>query len=115
MSELAGPVNSIRALAFSPDGQVLTSGANDGTILLWNVATRTLTTTLTGQQGSLSALAFTPDGGTLLSGHTTSHLIVAWNLDPRAVARQDCRALADDPNLSQAETLVPGALYSQLC
>ena len=111
---LAGPVGSVQALAFSPDGQTLASGEGNGAILLWNVAHRSLTATLTGNDGGVSALAFTPDGSTLFSGDSSSR-IIAWNLDASDVVREDCRTLAGDPGLTQAETLVPGISYSRLC
>ncbi len=36
---LAGHTNRIRSLCFSPDGTFLASGSDDGTIMLWNIAT----------------------------------------------------------------------------
>ena len=80
----------------------------------WDTANRSLTATLTGAPGTVKAVAFTPDGGTLISGDS-SHRIIAWDLDPAAVERDDCLMLARDPGLSQAETLVPGTSYSRLC
>ena len=41
--------------------------------------------------------------------------IIAWNLDPDAMIGEDCQILSRDPGLDQAEALVPGFSYTQLC
>ena len=114
LAVLPGPVGSVRTLAFSPGGQTVASGEGNGTILLWDTASLSLTATLTGSGGAVNALAFTPDGSTLISGGSSSR-IIAWDLNAGDVVRQDCRTLAGDPGLSQAESLVSGVFYPQLC
>jgi len=58
--------------------------------------------------------SISPDGSTLISGGSSSR-IIAWDLNAGDMVRQDCRTLAGDPGLSQAESLVSGVFYPQLC
>jgi WD40 repeat protein len=108
------PVAGVDALAFSPDGQILASGEENGTIMLWDTADWSVTATLTSSLHGVQALAFTAGGGTLISGDKSGR-IIAWDLDPGEVVRKDCRVLARDSDLGQAETLVPGASYASVC
>jgi WD40 repeat protein len=114
LGSFGGPVSSISAIAFSPDGKTLASGMANGTIMLWHPADLTLAGTLTGGGGTVQALAFTPDGAALISGQS-SNRIIAWNLSPSVMIRRDCQTLADDPDLSQATSLVGAAVYPEIC
>ncbi|HEY2286656.1 MAG TPA: AAA family ATPase [Streptosporangiaceae bacterium] len=64
------PVSAGRAAAaaaFSPDGRILAT-ADDGSIRLWDTATRQqIGTPMTAGPGPAYAVAFSPDGGTLAS------------------------------------------------
>src|SRR5262249_53526423 len=40
LGRLTGHNDNVRALAFSPDGKLLASGSDDGTIVLWKPASR---------------------------------------------------------------------------
>jgi WD40 repeat protein len=54
----------VKALALSPDGQLLASGAGftDSAVLLWHVASGKEITRLQGHRAWVSALVFWPDG-----------------------------------------------------
>lgn len=68
------------AIALTPDGQTLVTCGQDGTIKLWDLATRKLQGMLGSGSGAVMAVALTPDGQTLISGsHGGS--IDLWQLE----------------------------------
>lgn len=67
MRIISGHRNLVRSLAFSPNGQWLASGAEDGAVKLWEVATGR--EVLRFQHGErVASVAFSPDGQMLASG-----------------------------------------------
>jgi len=58
----------VKAVAFSPNGQLIASGSKDKTVRLWDAATGAERRTLKGHSGSVSAVAFSPNGQLIASG-----------------------------------------------
>ena len=101
---LVGP--RVNSAAFSPDGNTIASGSQDGIVRLWDVATGTLQNTLTD---SATNVAYSPDGNTIasvgwdktvrlwdtttgnllktLTGHTDQVSSVAYSPDGTTIAR----------------------------
>jgi WD40 repeat protein len=64
-----GSAASTRSVAFSPNGKIVASAGDRGTIRLWNPATgQPIGQPLNGHSGSITSLAFSPDGRLLASG-----------------------------------------------
>jgi WD40 repeat protein len=63
-----GHRRAVRAIAFSPDGRWLASGAKDNTIKIWEVSTGRVLRTLHGHGSAVNAVAISPDGRLLASG-----------------------------------------------
>ena len=71
-----------RTIAFSPDGATLAVAFRGG-VQLWDMATRKLTATLTGDGGmSPDAIVFSPRGSTLAVGDEDGNLYL-WDLTTR--------------------------------
>jgi WD40 repeat protein len=58
----------VTAVAFSPNGQHIVSGSDNGTIKLWDTARGELQKTLAGHSGWVRVVAFSPDGRHIASG-----------------------------------------------
>jgi hypothetical protein len=78
----------VHSVAFSLDGKTLASGSYDGTVRLWDVASRTALETLQGHTDVVQSVAFSPDGRTLASG-SSDGTVRLWDVASR------CRRLAD--------------------
>ncbi|EME14510.1 WD40 repeat domain-containing protein [Rhodococcus triatomae] len=70
-------------LAFSPDGGLLATAADDLSVQLWRVQDRTRPTrvgsTLTGAAGWVNSVAFSPDGSTLAAG-SSDKTVRLWDV-----------------------------------
>ena len=65
-------VKAVSSLAFSPDGNILATGGGDGTLKLWDWASRRELITLTGHSAEITWLRFSPDGEKLASADSRS-------------------------------------------
>jgi WD40 repeat protein len=65
--KLEGHTLPVKAIAFSPDGEMLASASDDGTIKLWDGQPGAPPQTLKGHTYAVNAVAFSPDGKTLVS------------------------------------------------
>jgi WD40 repeat protein len=70
---------SVKAVAFSPDGQSFASGDESGLIRLWNPQTREVKRVLAPRAGAVLRLAFAPDGRTIAAGASDGRISV-WRL-----------------------------------
>ncbi|MBI2891025.1 MAG: caspase family protein [Nitrospirae bacterium] len=63
-----GHGDSVRSVAFSPDGRYALSGSDDNTLKLWDVGSGNLVRTFKSHGSAVYSVAFSPDGRTALSG-----------------------------------------------
>ncbi|MGH8908457.1 MAG: pentapeptide repeat-containing protein [Egibacteraceae bacterium] len=60
--------SDVNAVAFNPDGTLLVSGHEDGTVRIWDAVASRLLRALKGHSGPVWAVAVAPDGGWIVSG-----------------------------------------------
>ncbi|MBD2342116.1 WD40 repeat domain-containing protein [Calothrix sp. FACHB-156] len=82
------------AVNFSPDGQIIASGSQNGDLNLWNVGTGELIRTLNHSEPVIDVV-FSPDGQTLATGLDQGANIRLWNWRTGNIIR-----IPDDPNAS---------------
>ena len=78
LASTTGHYDSVRACAWSPDGQRLLSGSGDNSLKVWDASSGECLLTLSGHSFLVRACAWSPDGQRLLSGSDDNSLKV-WD------------------------------------
>jgi hypothetical protein len=85
---VGGDLGYVGGLAFSPDGRFLAAGDEDGTIRIWDRATRKEVRRLTGHQNMVQWIGFTADGKVLASLGYHDRAILLWDVATGKKLRQ---------------------------
>lgn len=85
--EVQGHTHTVNAVAFSPDGQTVASGADytDSTAKIWDAADGTLLQTFPPHSWGVVSVDFSPDGQLLAVGHVVAGYppggrVVVWDI-----------------------------------
>ena len=89
----------INEFVFSPNGEMSATASYDGTVKLWDVATRQERATLEPNLGRCHAVAFSPDGKTLATGSGN------WNEEVGGVKLWD--AITGQERLTLEQDVIP--------
>ena len=100
-----GHSQSVLALAYSPDGNFLASGAGEGTLKIWDAKSRDLIRTIPAHAGNLYSLAWTPSGSTLASAGADG-IVKLWNPATGKLQSAIAARLASDKKLLPAFSCV---------
>jgi outer membrane protein assembly factor BamB len=101
--ELIGHTNKVFAVAFSPDSQLIATGAADNTARLWDAVALKERRVLSGHHGAILAVAFAPDGKTVATA-SADHTVRLWDAttgDQRCeltASKEEVRAVAFSPD-----------------
>ena len=116
--------NGAFGVAFSPDGKILATGTWEGTIKLWDVATRAEIVTFRhgGDDGRIMSLSFSPDGKILASALTddwtsSEHTIKLWDMATKteiATLRGHTHGVQSVSFSPDGKTLASGAFDSTI-
>lgn len=77
---LSANAGAVWSVGFNPTSDTIAMGVEDGSLRLWDVATRSVKSTINAHRGSLWALQFSPNGE-LLATAGDDGLIEIWNPD----------------------------------
>ena len=83
---LQGHKKRVTSVAFSPDGQYLVSGSEDGTVRRWNCQGKPIDQPLRGHQGAVTSIAISPDGRYIASG-SEDMTIRLWDSQGKQVGK----------------------------
>ena len=78
---LKGHKDNISTLAFSPDGKMLLSGSDDGTIRAWDTITGRQQFICPGHTSEISELAASEERNALISVHSWKSQLPHWNIN----------------------------------
>jgi uncharacterized protein YjbI with pentapeptide repeats len=93
---------AVTAFGFSPDGRFIVSGANDGTLRVWNADTGKRLQTLAAHTQPVALCRFTADGRQILSAARTGVLKV-WDAESgelQGTQPRPARSAGDDRSIS---------------
>ena len=80
VATLTGHGNEVKSVAYSPDGRLLASGSDDGTVRIWDTRTgEEAMIPLRGNDGMVLSVAFARDGKRIVSGG--GKVVHVWSVE----------------------------------
>ena len=99
---------SIKSLAVSPDGSLVATGSEGGTVSLWDVKADAELHMLTGHTDAVTSVAFSPDGRTLASGEGAKDgTLRLWNVKTGEHLKTFTRHASTVPGAVRVATFSP--------